>query len=42
MMSAIPANLSATARRKNRRLGWALAVLAILYVSAVIAFIVAY
>jgi hypothetical protein len=29
-------------RNKNRRLGWALALLTILYLAAVIAFIVAY
>lgn len=34
--------LFASAQSKNRRLGWALALLTLLYLSAVIAFIVAY
>jgi hypothetical protein len=34
--------LQATARRQNRRLGWMLALLVVIYIAAVIAFIVAY
>jgi hypothetical protein len=42
-MNTIFANkMPATSRSKNRRLGWALALLTILYLGAVIAFIVAY
>jgi hypothetical protein len=42
MMTMFPGKLSAGPQGRNRRLGWALALLTILYLSAVIAFIVAY